>query len=281
MLIFDMRNIILLLCTSLLITFSSCEEVIIIDVEQTPSQLVIDALVTNVDTTHMVRITRSIDFYSSGVVNVEDGIVSVTDNFGNTYNYTHNPEGYDSLNGYYFSDQRFTGQVNGIYQLNVTVNSVNYTASDTLKPVTTIDSLSIAIDEHAVDNPDHEEGDYQVILYAKEPQETLDFYYFKFYRDGTLEVDNNVFVFEDRLLGNSLDGLPSPVYFAEGELATVELYSLTRVQYIYFSDLANILNNDGGMFSPPPANPRSNISGGALGLFQVSGVSRRSILIVP
>jgi len=64
-------------------------------------------------------------------------------------------------------------------------------------------------------------------------------------------------------------------------LATVELYSLTRVQYIYFSDLANILNNDGGMFSPPPANPRSNLSGGALGLFQVSSVSRASILIVP
>jgi hypothetical protein len=59
----------------------------------------------------------------------------------------------------------------------------------------------------------------------------------------------------------------------------VEIYSLTREQFVYFTDLANILNSDGGMFSPPPANPRSNISGGALGLFQVSGISRASILI--
>jgi len=276
-----MRKIYLILTSLLVIILPSCEEVITIDLAQSPIQLVIDGLVTNEDTTHVVRITRSIDFYSTGIVNVDNGIVSVSDNLGNTYSYTHNPEGYDSLNGYYFSDQRFSGSTNSIYQLNVRVDNFDYSASDTLRPVTTIDSLSIMVDEHAVDNPAHVEGDYQVILYAQEPQNSRDFYYFKFYRDGILEVSENVFVFDDKLLGNSLNGLPSPVLYAEGELATIELYSLTREQYIYFNDLGIILNSDGGMFSPPPANPRSNLSGGALGLFQVSGVSRESIIVVP
>ena len=40
------------------VMFSACEEVINIDIDQAPAQLVIDGLVTNEDTTHMVRITR-------------------------------------------------------------------------------------------------------------------------------------------------------------------------------------------------------------------------------
>jgi hypothetical protein len=90
-----------------------------------------------------------------------------------------------------------------------------------------------------------------------------------------------VYAFDDQFLNGSLNGLPSPINFKEGELASVEIYSLTRQQYIYFVDLTNLLNNDGGMFSPPPANPRTNIQGGALGLFQVSGIRRGSILIEP
>ena len=265
------------------ITLSGCEEVIIIDIDQAPPQLVIDALVSNEDTIHTVRITRSADFSTSGSENVSDAIVEVRDNLGNIFNYTHNPEGYDSLNGYYFSDQKFAGQQYIIYSLDVTVDNNSYTASDTLKPITSIDSLSIQVDQAAVDDPENEGDIYQILLYAQEPQETVDFYYFKFYRDGLIDIDanRNVFVFDDKVLGSSLDGLPSPIRFKEGELASVEIYSLTREQFVYFVDMGNILNSDGGMFSPPPANPRTNISGGALGIFQVSGISRGSILVVP
>jgi hypothetical protein len=267
----------------LIITFGfGCEEVVTLDINQAAPKLVIDGLITNEDTTHFVRITKSGDFYGSGGKNVMDAIVEVRDNLGNIFSYTHNPEGYDSLNGYYFSDQQFAGKEQRIYNLSVTVESQIFTASDTLRPITTIDSLSIQVDSRAADDPESEGEIYQVLLYAKEPQETVDFYYFKFYRNNIIEVtDNNVYVFDDRLLGNSLNGLPSPILFKQGELAAVEIYSLTREQFVYFMDLANILNSDGGMFSPPPANPRSNISGGALGLFQVSGISKASILIEP
>lgn len=261
--------------------FLSCEEVILIDIDQAPPQLVIDGLITDEDTLHKIRISRTADFVGNGGSEVMDAIVEVSDNFGNTVNFTHNPEGIDSLDGTYFSDQKFAGITGRIYSLSVDVDNFNYSASDTLRPITTIDSLSIIVNPDAVDDPDSEGEIYQVILYAKEPQESLDFYYFRFYRDSVLVEGNNVFVFDDKLLGNSLDGLPSPVLFKEGELASVEIYSLTREQYVFYTDLANLLGSDGGMFSPPPANPRTNISGGALGLFQVSGLARASILIEP
>jgi uncharacterized protein DUF4249 len=260
----------------------SCEEVIVIDIDQAPPQLVIDGLVTDEDTVHKVRITKSAGFYGESGENVANADVEVADNFGNVYNYTHNPQGYDSLQGYYFSDQRFAGIVNGVYELRVTLANQTFIGRDTLRPITPIDSLSIRVDTHAVDNPDNDGKIYQVLLYAQEPQATVDFYYFKFYRDSLIEdEDNNIYVFDDKVLGSSLNGLPSPILFREGELASVEIYSLTRQQFVYLTDLASLLHSDGGMFSPPPANPRNNISGGVLGLFQVSGINRASILIEP
>lgn len=277
------QRLIYIISVLAIIIFSACEEIITIDINQAPAQLVIDGLVTNEDTIHMVHITRSADFNGNDGEHVANAIVEVSDNLGNVFNYTHNPEGYDTLQGYYFSDQKFAGQEYAIYELDVSVDNLSFSAIDTLRPITAIDSLSIQVDDEAVEDPENEGKIYQVILYAKEPQETTDFYYFKFYRDGLIDTDGdgNVYVFDDNVLGSSLDGLPSPILFREGELASVEIYSLTREQFVYFADLANILNSDGGMFSPPPANPRSNISGGALGLFQVSGLNRASILITP
>jgi hypothetical protein len=49
--------------------------------------------------------------------------------------------------------------------------------------------------------------------------------------------------------------------------------------YLYFYDLAALLNSDGGMFSSPPSNPRGNISNGAIGLFQVSAIASGEIQI--
>jgi hypothetical protein len=45
--------------------------------------------------------------------------------------------------------------------------------------------------------------------------------------------------------------------------------------------LQSLLNNDGGLFSQPPSNSRSNISNGALGFFQTSALHTSEIEIKP
>lgn len=261
--------------------FFACEEVVNIDVNQAPPQLVIDGLVTDEDTTHQVRITSTSDFSAEFGVVITNASVRVSDNVGNSYSYIHNPTGIDSLDGTYYSEQKYAGVTGRVYSLEVLVNNLTLTASDTLRPITEIDSLSVRIDTFAQSDPDNDGEIYQVLLYAAEPQETMDFYYFRFYRDRVIIADNQVYAFDDQVLGDRLDGLPSPVNFKEGEHASVEIYSLTREQYVYYLDLSNLLNSDGGMFSPPPANPRSNIKGGALGIFQVSGLRRAGLVIEP
>lgn len=118
-------------------------------------------------------------------------------------------------------------------------------------------------------------------LNAQEPQDREDQYLFKFYRNDTLVRDfpTDIYVAEDELLGGNIAELEIAGYYAVGNVSRVEMYSLTREAFVYYSDLSNLLNGDGGMFSPPPVNPRSNISNGALGYFQVSAIDVEELVV--
>jgi hypothetical protein len=118
-------------------------------------------------------------------------------------------------------------------------------------------------------------------MYTKEPQDEDNFYMFKFYRNGEWLNDNgeDITVTDDVAVGEAIEGLEMPEYHALGDSVSMEMYSLTKTQYIYWSDVANLIFSDGGVFSPLPANPRSNISGGALGVFQVSSVESDYVVI--
>jgi len=262
-------------------SFFSCEEVVVLDLNQSQPQFVIEGMLTNKDTTHFVKVSQSIQFYETGLNPVLNAIIRV-EGGGEEFMYSHNPMGIDSMKGYYFSDIPYAGKVGEAYTLNVNVNGVNYAAEDTMLSVTPIDSLSFQLADHPSEEDEMDGKIYEVILYAGEPQGTDDYYQFQFLRGNELiAYTNNIYVFSDVILGPSLNGLPSPVLFREGEMAKVQIYSLTREQYVFYTDLSNILNSDGGMFSPPPANPRNTFTNDALGLWQVSAISEDSILINP
>lgn len=261
--------------------FFACEKVVELDIDQSAPQIVIEGLLTNEDTVHYVKVSRSIQFYDVGLNPVTDAVVKVTGN-GMVYTYSHNPSSSDSLNGFYFSDMPYAGVIGKSYSLQVDVGGINYIANDTIRYITKVDSLSFQLALNPSDD-EKERGElYQVLLFASEPQETDDFYYFQFFRNDTLITSlTEIYAFSDEALGTALDGLPSPVLFKENEMAGVKMYSLTREQYVFYTDLDNLLNTDGGMFSPPPANPRNTFTNGALGLWQVSAVSEGSIRINP
>lgn len=259
---------------------AGCEEVIEVNLKGSESTIVIDGWLTNELKSHTVRVTQTLSFYdsiSSGAVS--DAIVYVTDSKGNSYMYDYAIPMPGEMDGYYFSSL-FAGVENEYYTLHVQYQGEEYIGSDTLKRITSIDSLVVQEDTSLFPPPENDSLIYEVLLYASEPQETVDFYYFDFFRNGEPTGEQNqIFVFDDETLGESLDGLPSPMNFALGDTARVDILSLSRIAYVYYLDLANLVNNDNGLFSPPPANPRNNLSNGALGLWQVSAIHRGEVII--
>lgn len=263
------------------VIFTACEETIIIETGDLDERVVIEGLVTD-QQDHYVKLTRTRSFYSTGPAEaIENALVSVSDDIGNTYQFVHNPNGNLAENGFYYPVNSFQGQVGAVYALDVQVDGEQYTAQEELLPVTTIDSLTVVIDVEELEDPDEEGRFFSVLFYASEPQNRKDQYLFKFYRDGEIVRDfpTDIYFTDDALLGERIDDLEIAGYYAEGDLVTVEMYSLTQEAYIFYSDLFNLLNNDGGLFSPPPANPRTNLSNGAIGYFQVSAIESDDVVV--
>jgi hypothetical protein len=66
---------------------------------------------------------------------------------------------------------------------------------------------------------------------------------------------------------------------AVGDTITVQLLSIDKAAYDYFSTLRDILSSDRAATSLAPANPNSNISNGSLGYFAAYTVDTRMIVI--
>jgi len=278
-----MRNFITLFIVS--VFFWSCEKEVILDLDQTEPKVVIEAQVTNQPGYQFVKVTRTTDFYGSGATpRVTDAIVTVSDDEGNEFTFVHNPNNHADSAGIYLPSVPFTGVEGRVYTLLVEVDGEQFTATDRLLPVTPMDSLSYQVNELEAEDPLDPGQIYEVLMFAKEPQDEKNYYLFKFFRNDTLNLynDTDIYYSDDELLAEEINGVQSPAYFKEGDNARVEMYSISRVGFVYYNDLWSLLNNDaGGMFGPIPASPRTNISNGALGFFQVSSVDISEIVISP
>jgi len=269
---------------SLLLLFTSvlaCEKTITLETDLNQEQVVVEGLITNSELNY-VRLTKSRDFYASGSIEgILSADVTVSDNEGNIRRYVHNPGNVPGLDGVYLPEVPYTPSVGLTYTLEALVEGTTYMAQETLLPVTTIDSLVVTLDVEEQADPEDEGRFYEILFYAQEPQDRVDNYLFKFYRNGELikDFEEDIYFGEDEYLGEQIDDLPIAGYYALGDTVMVEMYSITREAFVYYSDLFNLINNDGGMFSPPPANPRSNVSNGALGYFQVSAIDTETIIV--
>ena len=135
-----MKNIFYLLPIVLLLW--SCEETIQVDLDQAEPLVVIEGLITNEFRQHKIKVTRTSPFATNGQTpRVSGASIVVEDSEGSLFEFE------ESEPGVYLSKQAFAGQVGYTYTLSVDVEGQRYTASDKLRPVASVDSLTIQIDE--------------------------------------------------------------------------------------------------------------------------------------
>lgn len=275
------RIIYFILVAATLAACGNLEQTITPDLRQTTPKVVINGLITD-DATQpqTIELSRSTGFYTTGETEkISNATVTVQDDLGNLFEFEED----DNNAGLYIAN--FIGEIGRTYSMDVTVDGQLYEATETLLRVTTFDSLTWVIDEEERQELEDEEDTsgeyYDVLMFVKEPPETEDYYRFKFYTDG--EEDTNdfseVYYSDDVLLSEAIDGLESVRYYAFEDSVTIEAYSISRQAFLFYSDLQILLDNDGGLFGPIPADLRNNISNGALGYFQVSAKSSASIIV--
>ncbi|MCC5946448.1 MAG: DUF4249 domain-containing protein [Bernardetiaceae bacterium] len=255
----------------------SCEKVIDLELEGTDNPFyVVDAHVVNYKGYSFVKLTQTMDFYAPGSTpRISNAQITVTDDLGNSERFLEKP---DSAGYYVPENPDYKGEIGRTYTLRIEVGDEVFDAESTIFRTTDIDSVVVRF---VPGNFFRDEG-YYLYFFAYEPPETRDFYRWKTYRNDTLIYENvsDILIASDELVGSEIENLELPYRFDMGDHVRLEQYSLTEEAYNYYDQLISSFFNDGGLFSPPPVNPRSNIRGGrVIGIFSTSAMVWREITI--
>src|SRR5687768_9308468 len=213
-----MRLLIIFFLSAVLLT--SCDEGIVLDVNQVQPKVIIEGLVTDKPGYQMVKVSRSVGFYADGTTpKITNAVVSVTNDLGEVVTFTHNPGNHPDSAGIYLPVTSFVGKIGRTYTLKVNADGTDYTASDALLPVISMDSLKYRVSEFEVEDPKDEGKIYELLMYAREPQNVKNFYLFKFFRNDSLTYYNetDIYYSDDELLAENINGATSPVYYGEND----------------------------------------------------------------
>lgn len=280
-----MRNSIFAVVSILgLISFSSCEKVIDIDLKESDNKLVIEGKLNN-DGECTVKLTQVKNYdQDNEFPSVDNAIVVIFDNLGNLDTLE------QGIAGMYYSEE-IIGTPGVTYSLNVFWNNTNYTSVCKMPELVSIDSLSLRKEVFFVDTT------LITIVHFKDPGNTNNYYRY-IYSINDLKERNNYFVESDRFY-NGLDvetripitelnsgggpsgpggpGNPGPGPTISDTLR-VEMWGIDQAMELYYRTLSASIDAASGQ-QAAPANPESNITGGALGYFSAYSISKATILI--
>ena len=109
----------------------------------------------------------------------------------------------------------------------------------------------------------------------QDPPGVKNYYQFILYING-IEFNKNDYVFDDRLSDGKyiIQNLHmDSTYIVYGNNVRVDMYCIDSTVYNYFNQLQDALGNGSLNTTAAPANPSSNISNGAFGIFSAHTVS--------
>ena len=260
----------------------SCTERIDIELEGTFTRCIIFGQITTDTTEHKITITRSGDYFSdTPPQGISGALVTISDG-DNLFPLTENPD----EPGTYFTQPDIYGEPGKTYTLfveNVDLlgngNLTSYEATSQMNPVAEADSIKVTY-----------RTDWQgwvVQAYAQDPPETEDFYKFLLYKNGELFTDSlrKINYTDDSFFdGNYTHGVVI-YYFSDEETFTTDdtitaaFCGITQDYYKYLIEARVTASPSLPLFSAPPANPRTNLSNGALGYFTAYSISRSTTII--
>lgn len=268
-------NILIVLLATLFL--SSCEEVVNVDLNTAPPKLVIEASIKWLKGTsgkeQKIKLTTTTSFYSSQIPTVSGATITVKNSSNTIFNFVETA----NTGEYLCSD--FVPVINDTYTLNITLNGVNYTATEILKSVAPIEEL--------VQN--NEGGftgkDIQIKTFYTDPANETNYYLYQY--NYTDKITQTFYGDEDTYFqGNRFFSLSQSDEIKKGDEIKVTHYGISKTYYNYMNILISIAGgNSGGPFQSPPATVRGNIINTTnkadypLGYFYLSEIDSKTYIV--
>lgn len=250
-----------------LFVFSSCEKVIDIDLKDSSPKIVIEGLITDdpsVDS-FTVKVSRSNNFNSEGKnLPIDDALVIMEDvSMGIKDTLTLTQAGT-------YKSSKIRGSIGHLYQLEVRIAGVSYTASSKMPDLVPLDSLY----EQKI--PAFADAFRQIIPVFTDPVGVQNFYTFSLKVNDSSQTEFQPW--DDRLSDGKTNSRPLIIGDAElfdgQDTVFVTMNCTDKGIFDFFNTLENASGN-----GQTPANPTSMFTNGAIGYFGAVTTRTRSLII--
>ena len=256
--------------------FSSCEEVIDIDVEDIDQKIVIDGAITDANDGSRVVVSLTENVFSgSSNTKLSGANIIVEDDIGNSETLRETERG-----KYSFTAMR--GEFGKTYKLKVDHNGNEYTGISTLNEPMKIDSIRF-VQKYTYVIWGIEYSSYFPKVYLKN-REGVDEYCIIKINDSSNKINRTTIVYQDKYAGDNQIVLEiNNTGYQKDETINIELLTIDKAAYEYFFQL-NDLSEDSGIDVPDMLrintyNPKTNLSNGALGYFYAYSYKKYSVVV--
>lgn len=255
----------------LALLLSSCEKVIDVDLNAADLKYVIEAVVSDRAGNAKVLITQTKNFNEDNTFpGISGAVVKVTEQGGLPVNFIETSPGVYEAPGLVAA----TGKT---YRLDVSIGNNSFKAVSTMPQKINLDSVYITDevlfgDTRKTANIEYHDplgrgNNYRFIQYVNTYKENQIFVANDDYTDGN-KIISKLFYFTD-----SPD---DPHSIKSGDQVKIEMFCIDPAVYKYWYSLSR--SATGGSGQATPANPVSNLQGGALGYFSVQTYQSKTII---
>jgi hypothetical protein len=246
-----MKKIFLYTTVIFAVFLSGCEKVIDVDLNTAAPRLVVDAAIVWLKGTdgseQKIKLTMTTSFYNELPPTVSGATVFIKNSEGFTYDFLETPN-----TGEYVCST-FVPILDETYVLTVNYNGQTLTATEILKPVTSIDYVA----QEVTPGIGEEEDQIEVKTFFTDPENSNDFYMFRF--QASIMAVPEFGVSDDEFFqGNQIFGIYQNENLKPGDILGIRLYGISEQYYNYMSKLLNAIGGN-GPFSTTPGTLRGNI----------------------
>jgi hypothetical protein len=259
------------------LVFTSCEDVVDVDLKTEAPRLVIEASINWFKNTtgakQKIRLTTTTDYYNPKLPVVSGATIFIKNSSNVTFNFIEIPK-----TGEYVCTN-FVPKLNESYSLTVIYNGATYTATEQLKSVAPITEI-VQNNEGGFTGKNIEIKSYYI-----DPANESNFYLYKYGYSN--QITQNYYADEDTFFqGNPFFSLSQSDELKVGDEINVTHYGISKSYYNYMNVLISIAGGGGGgPFQSPPATVRGNIinttnaNNYPLGYFSVSEADTKTFII--
>lgn len=256
----------------ILLAFTSCTKVIEFDLNTSDPKVIIEADITDQTDGYQVKISKTVNFSEpNNFPAVKGAVVTVTDELGVVQTLTESVAGTYTLKG-------AKGVSEKTYALKIVAEGKTYTATSKMPKL--VPFTGVEVRENNFPGPASDTSYIYMPVFVDPANEQNNYLFFLSVKGKQDKGFQNVF--NDNFINGVRNQRPiigtQDFKVSSKDTVTLEMRCIDKGVYDYFYSLNEISNTNGG--SATPANPVSNLSGGALGYFSAHTV-RKVTAVIP